>query len=144
MAKITLKQRKEKLAGVLAENEGKVLDAATIEAIKATLGGTGAVSHKTNENGEVFCNYFGQFLPAEKFAVKEGGKFESMSIEGKKLFRTQKSMINRASSEVLKQFRAKEISAEDMEKLLAAIETNSSHRFPMGTESIPTDYPFSV
>jgi len=144
MAKITLKDRKEKLAGVLAENEGKVLDSALIAAIKATLGGAGAVSTKTNENGEVFCNYFGAFLPAEAFTAKEGGKFESMSTEGKKLFRTQKSMVNKASSEVLKQFRAKEISADEMEKLLATIEANSAHRFPAGTEAIPADYPFAV
>lgn len=144
MAKLTLKERKEKLAGVLAENEGKVLDAALIVAIKATLGGNGVPSTKTNENGEVFCNYFQTFLPAEAFTAKEGGKFESMSTEGKKLFRTQKSMINKASGEVLKQFRAKEITAEEMEKLLATIETNSAHRFPVGTESIPADYPFAV
>lgn len=144
MAKITLKQRKEKLAGVLTENEGKVLDAKLIADIKATLGGAGVVSTKTNENGEVFCNYFGAFLPAEAFTAKEGGKFESMSTEGKKLFRTQKSMVNKASSEVLKQFRAKEISADEMEKLLATIEANSAHRFPAGTEAIPADYPFAV
>lgn len=144
MAKISLKERKEKLAGVLAENTGKVLDEALIATIKATMGGNGVTSTKTNEAGEVFCNYFQEFMPADSFNTKAEGKFESMSIEGKKLYRTQKSMVNKASSEVLKQFRAKEISATEMEKLLADIEANSNHRFPKGTDSIPVDYPFSV
>lgn len=144
MAKVTMKERKGKLAEVLAG----LVEAGTItEEISANIsgifGGQGT-STKTNEAGEVFCTYFQAYLPAEEFAVSAKGKIDSMSKEGKKLHRTQKSMVNRATSEVLKQFRSKDISAVEMEELLSTIDTNAAHRYPQGTEAVTTDYPFSV
>lgn len=143
MAKVTLKERKEKLASLLAENEGETLDAELTQKIQDIFG-SGNTSAKTNEKGEVFCNYFQEYLPADDFAVSTKGKIDSMSKEGKRLHRTQKSLINKATSEIIKQFRAKEITADEMEKLLASVEKNSGHRYPAGTESIPADYPFTV
>lgn len=144
MAKVTMKERKENLAAVLTENEGQVLDAGLIEKIKGVFGSAAAVSKKVDENGNVYCTYFGEYLPADEFATNNKGKLDSMCGEGKKLHRTQKSMVNKASTEVLKQYRAGDIEASEMDSLLSTIEANASHKFPRGTETIPADYPFSV
>jgi len=143
MAKVTLKERKDKLGAVLTANEGNVLDAALIATIQGVFV-SAPTSNKTNESGEVHCTYFNAYLPADQFNVNTKGKTDSMSIEGKKLHRTQKSMVNRATSEVLKQFRSKDITSAEMEELLSSIEANAAHKFPMGTEAIPADYPFSL
>ena len=144
MAKVTMKERKEKLAALLVAlvaSEAVTQDAA--DSING-LFGSQVVSTKINDKGEVFCTYFQTYLPADQFHTSGKGKIDSMSIEGKKLYRTQKSMVNKANSEVLKGFRSKDISAEEMEKLLADIEANAGHRYPQGTESINPDYPFTV
>ena len=143
MAKVTMKERKENLAALLAENEGNELDSNLIGKITGVFGSQ-SVSNKINEAGEVFCTYFGEYLPADDFHTSAKGKIDSMSLAGKKLHRTQKSMVNKATSEVLKQFRAKEISSTEMEELLSTIDENAAHKFPLGTETISTDYPFSV
>jgi len=144
MAKVTLKERKENLAKVLegAVKAGEISKELSQEI--TDIFGSSAVSTKINAEGEVYCNYFKEYLPKEDFHVSEKGKIDSMSLEGKRLNRTQKSMINKATNEVLKQFRAKDITAEEMEELLATIDENAGHRFPIGTESVTTDYPFSV
>lgn len=138
-----MKERKENLSALLTENEGKELTVELIASINGVFGSQ-VVSNKVNEDGEVFCTYFQTYLPAEDFHTSAKGKVDSMSLAGKKLHRTQKSMVNKATSEVLKQFRAKEINAVEMEELLASIESNSGHKFPIGTDAISTDYPFSV
>jgi hypothetical protein len=143
MAKVTMKERKENLASLLAENEGNELTPELIESITGIFGSS-KTSTKTDENGNVFCNYFQVYMPAEEFNVSKKGKIDSMSKEGKKLYRTQKSMVNKATSEILKQFRAKEITAGEMQKLLAIVDQNADHRFPVGTTSIPTEYPFET
>jgi tryptophanyl-tRNA synthetase len=143
MAKVTMKERKEKLAELLEANLGAELTEELATEIKGVFGSQHQ-STKTNENGEVFCNYFQTYLPAEEFAVSKKGKLDSMSKEGKRLFRTQKSMVSKATAEVLKQFRAKEISAAEMEELLATIDENAKYRYPQGTESVPANYPFEV
>ncbi len=143
MAKVTMKERKEKLAALLAENEGAELTAELATSIKGIFGST-ATSNKVNENGEVHCTYFDTYLPAEEFGTSKSGKIDSMSKEGKRLYRTQKSMVNKATAEVLKQFRAKDISAAEMEELLSTIDENAGHRYLPGTDTIPEDYPFSV
>ena len=144
MAKVTMKERKENLAKVL----NGAIEAGTITAEFANeitaVFGTQSVSTKVNDEGQVFCTYFGIYLPAEDFHTSAKGKIDSMSLAGKKLHRTQKSMVNKATNEVLKQFRAKEISAEEMEELLSTIDANAAHKFDIGTESISTDYPFSI
>jgi tryptophanyl-tRNA synthetase len=143
MAKVTMKQRKEKLAEVLEANAGAELTDELMAEIKGIFGGSGT-SNKVNGKGEVHCNYFDVYLPAEEFAVSNKGKIDSMSKEGKRLYRTQKSMVNKATAEVLKQFRSKDITAAEMEELLSTIDANAGHRYPQGTEAIPTEYPFSV
>jgi hypothetical protein len=144
MAKITLKDRKEKLALILAANLGAVLTADLVETIKGSLGGAGHVSTKVNESGEIFCNYFGIYMPAEAFDRSKKDKLDSMSREGKKLFRTQKAMVNKANAEVLRQFKEKGISADEMAAILGTIEKNAGHRYPAGTESISASYPYEV
>jgi len=143
MAKVTLKMRKETLAELLAENVGAELTAELTAKITGIFGG-GHTSNKINEDGEIHCTYFDVYMPAEEFAVSAKGKIDSMSKEGKKLHRTQKSMTNKATTEVLKQFRAKEIDAAEMEELLSTIDANAGHRYPQGTASINTDFPFAV
>ena len=143
MAKVTMKERKDKLAALLADNEGAELTADLITSIKGVFGSQ-AVSKKIDADGNVYCNYFGEYLPEDEFAVSSKGKIDSMCKEGKKLHRTQKSMVNKASNEVVKQFRSNDIDATEMAELLAAIEANSDHKFAKGTTSIPEDYPFSV
>ena len=139
-----MKQKKERLAEVLNDAlEAKTITAELADTITGIFGSK-SNTNKVNENGEVFCNYFGKYLPAEDFHVSAKGKIDSMSIAGKRLYRTQKSMVNKATNEVLKQFRAKEINAAEMEELLAVIDANAGHKYPIGTKSIPTDYPFSV
>jgi hypothetical protein len=144
MAKVSLKERKEKLGLILAGFvEAGVLTEAQSAEISGVFGSQ-AVSTKVNEEGLVFCNYFGKYMPAEAFHTSTKGKIDSMSIEGKKLHRTQKSMVNKANNEVLKQYRAGEITAEEMDTLLKAIEKNAGHKFPEGTAAINADYPFEV
>lgn len=143
MAKVTMKEKKERLAKILdgAVEEGKI-ERELANEIMGVFGSTS--STKINEEGLVYCTYFGEYLPKEEFHVSAKGKIDSMSIAGKRLHRVQKSMVNKATSEVLKQFRAKEISSDEMEELLNTIDANANHKFPIGTESIPTDYPFSL
>jgi hypothetical protein len=144
MAKVTMKQKKERLAEVLNDAlEAKTITAELADTITGIFGSQSNTT-KVNEDGQVFCTYFGEYLPAEDFHTSTKGKIDSMSLAGKRLHRTQKSMVNKATNEVLKQFRAKEINAAEMEELLAAIDANASHKFPIGTESISTDYPFSI
>lgn len=144
MAKVTMKMRKEKLAEVLKEalENGEITEELSNKV--TAIFGSVASSVKVNDNGEIFCNYFGMYLPADQFHVSAKGKIDSMSVEGKRLNRTQKSMVNKATSEVIKQFRDKEISSEEMENLLATIDENTGHKFPVGTATIPNNYPFSM
>ena len=139
-----MKERKENLAKILnGAIEAGAITAELANEITGVFGST-AASTKVNEEGLVYCTYFGEYLPAEDFHTSAKGKIDSMSLAGKKLHRTQKSMVNKATNEVLKQYRAKEIDAAEMEELLNTIDSNANHKFPIGTESISTDYPFSV
>ena len=138
-----MKMRKDNLAALLEANQGAELTAELTAEITGIFGSQ-STSTKTNEAGEVFCTYFNAYLPAEGFHTSAKGKIDSMSLEGKKLHRTQKSLVNKATNEVLKQFRAKDIDAAEMEELLSTIDANAAHKFAIGTESISTDYPFAV
>lgn len=141
--KKTLSTRKTAVQEILTANTGKPLTKELSDKIMAELGSSKAVV-KENAKGEVFCNYFGTYLPKDQFNISEKGKIPSMSTEGQKLARSQKSAVNKATSEVLAQFKAKEISADEMAKLLATIDKNAGHRYPKGTKDIAKDYPFKV
>ena len=145
MAKVTMKEKKEKLAEVLETNLGAELTEELANEIKGIFTASRATaSNKVDENGNIFCTYFGKYLPADEFTIGVNGKISSMSDEGKKLFRKQKSHVNKATSEVMNSFRAGEIASDEMIQLLDKIDANANHRFPKGTEELPENYPYEV
>jgi len=144
MAKVTNKMRKDALAtmiaALLAANE---ISEAAAEQL-GTIFASPNAQPKTDADGNVWCNYFGVYLPAEEFNTNSKGKVDSMSKAGKKLHRAQRSAVNRANNDVISQFRAGEVSAEEMADLLNVIEKNAEHKYPQGTDDIPEDYPLEV
>lgn len=143
MAKVSLKERKTELGALLDASIGSTLTAELAAKINGVFGSQ-PTSNKIDADGNVFCNYFKVYLPEEEFATSKSGKLDSMSKEGKRLHRTQKSMVNKATSEVLKSFKNKEVDSAEMAEILSSIDENSAYRFPQGTDSLPVDYPFSV
>jgi hypothetical protein len=145
MSKVTMKEKKERLAEILEANVGNELTAELAEEIKGIFTAQRqAASNKVDENGNIFCTYFQEYLPADEFTVGKNGKIPSMSDAGKALHRKQKSAVNKAINEVMTQFRAGEITAEDMVKLLDDIDANAKFKFPRGTEELPENYPYEV
>lgn len=137
-----MKEKKDKLAEVLEANMG----AEVTEELAAEITGiftAQKTSTKINEDGEVFCNYFEVYMPSDEFHVSPKGKIDSMSKEGKTLHRAQKSRVNKATTEVLAQFRSGEVTADEMSDLLEKIDANAKVKFEAGTE-LPEDYPFAA
>jgi len=145
MAKTTMKVRKEALAAVLA---GLVtadeLTETNAQKIKDVFGATTSAQPKKDEDGNVWCSYFGVYMPEDEFNVNSKGKIDSMSKSGKKLHRSQRSAVNKANNAIIAQFRAEEIDATEMADLLNDVEKNASYKYPAGTDDIPEDYPFEV
>ncbi len=143
MAKVSMKERKEQLFSILEENVGNELTPELAQEIRGIFE-THRESKKVDENGNVWCSYFEEYLPAEEFKVGKNDKYPSMSEEGKRLHRTQKSMVNRAINEVIKQHREGSIDAQEMADLLKTIDENAKIKFARGTTSIPVNYPYSL
>lgn len=154
MAKVSMKEKKgllgESLAEIITILKAAKVDKEVIQNVKSKVDEAEAIftaaptSVKVNENGEVFCSYFGVYMAEDQFHKSGKGKLDSMCIEGKKLARAQKSLVNKATNEVLRQFRSKEITAEEMDELLSVIETNAKHKFAQGTVVVPSGYPFTL
>ncbi len=86
-------------------------------------------STKVNDDGLVYCSYFGEYLPADEFDKKADGKFRSRSKLGDKLYRATRAYIKKATDKALKDFRDKTISAEELDSTLKLIEQNSKQKF---------------
>ncbi len=145
MAKTTLKMRKEAMATLLATMlNAEEITPANAEKITGVLGASVSAQPKRDEEGNVWCSYFGVYLPETEFNVNSKGKIDSMSKAGKQLHRAQRSAVNKANNGIISQFRSEEISASEMSELLNDVEKNASYKYPQGTDDIPEDYPFEV
>ena len=144
MAKVTISQKKAQLEELVRANIGNELTEELAQEIIGIFKAAQRPSTKVNENGEVYCSYFETYLPADRFKPNSKGKFPSMSIEGKKLATKQKNAVNKAINETMKAFRNKEITADELDQILGTIEKNAEHKFPMGTEELPENYPYSL
>ena len=139
-----MKEKKAALEALVTANIGKKLTEELAQEIVGIFKAQPHVSNKVDENGNVYCTYFEEYLPAEEFKQTKNGKYPSMSIEGKKLATKQKNAVNKAINETMKAFRAKEISADELDNILATIEANAKVKFPKGTEELPKSYPYSL
>jgi len=92
----------------------------------------GGTSTKINENGEVYCNYFGCYFPAEDFATKlskphkttgertEGYKANCKNAE--QILRKIKALKTNCTNQVISAFSAKTITADEMSEHLENID----------------------
>jgi len=138
------KVKLETVKEVLVGNKGKKLDDSVIENIIKEVENSSKINAKVIEkDGKklAFCNYFGEYLPLEEFAVKENGKIPSMSKEGQRLARTQKSLVNKAITSLTAKLRAKEITLDEFNKLMDQVEAARAHKFEKGAV-VPETYPF--
>ena len=139
--KVKLELVKEVLNTVRGQ---KVTDELIAQVAEELNNRSGKVSTKVIEkDGKrlVFCNYFGEYLPEEEFAIKENGKIPSMSKDGQRLARTQKSLINKAITNLTSQLRTKKITLDEFNKLMDKVEAARQMKFKKG-EAIPENYPF--
>lgn len=97
----------------------------------------GGTSTKINKSGEVYCNYFDKYLPADKFSTKlskpnktTGERVEVYKAnckEAETILRKVKSLKLKVTKQATEEFRAKRMSEEKYNKLLddmdKAIET---------------------
>ena len=86
-------------------------------------------STKVNEEGLVYCNYFGTYMDESDFRVKANDKFASMSKLGEQLNKLTKSYIKKATDEALSNFKSKKLSATELDATLEQIEQNSKLKF---------------
>lgn len=81
-------------ASMLKKDQAPVLAELLTTALAAVIGPKtgGGVSDKVNENGEVYCNYFDTYLPADAFNTKTNGKYKANSVEAEKIIRKIKTL----------------------------------------------------
>jgi hypothetical protein len=134
----------ERVQETLVEFKGKALNPEVIKIIVEKLNEVNRASNKVIEkDGKklAFCNYFGEYLPIEEFAVRSNGKVPSMSKEGQRLARTQKSLINKAINSLVEKLRKGEIKQDEFQKLMDKIDAAKAVKFKKG-QAIPETYPF--
>jgi hypothetical protein len=113
--------------------DAAVADALT-EAITKVLAPKkgGSTSTKVDAEGNVFCNYFQTYLPADHFKTKlskpdsEGNRrevYKANSIEAEQILRKIKNTKAKAEKQLLELFRDKHITAEELDTKLAEVET---------------------
>ena len=105
-------------------------------------------STKMNDNGEVYCNYFGEYLPADEFNTKLGkpNKTTGERIEGYKanckeaevILRKIKTTKANYNKQVMANFMDKTITAGEMELFLNNLEAAFAGDNYVNIEQIPT------
>lgn len=96
----------ERIAEVTNTKELKFTKA-QIEAIAAALlpQRNGGNSHdKVNEAGLVYCNYFNEYLPSDKFKKTPQDKWPPMSIDGTKLRQKSLTLDKQMNKEISEAF----------------------------------------
>ena len=117
-----------------------------IAAILAPKSG-GGTSTKVNDDGEVYCNYFETYMPADEFNTKLGkaNKDTGVRVEGYKanckdaeaILRKIKSLRAMVSRQVTINFMDKTITADEMEAILARMDDMLSAQI-LVLEEVPT------
>jgi len=155
--KLTKSQTWEKLQGILNTtimdntkvkkgNDIKLIEEleAALAFLRPSTGGNN--STKINENGEVYCNYFGKYLPATEFATKLGkpnkitGKrnevYKANCKAAEQIIRKVKALKNNCTKQVLTAFSSKLIDADEMQEHLANIDEACDSKYN-SIEEIP-------
>ena len=83
----------------------------------------GGSSTKMNEDGEVYCNYFDAYFPADSFNTKTSSKtgkesYKANCIDAEIIIRKIKSLRSKVEKQVMDNFMDKTIDAETMTKYL--------------------------
>ena len=99
----------------------------------------GSSSTKINDKGEVFCNYFQEYLPAEEFATKLSKPdaqtgvrkevYKANCIRAEKILRKLKNVKAKVISQTTKEFRNKHISEDEFNKVMDALEASIDARY---------------
>lgn len=113
--------KKDKMDEMLTE----MIAALTLKFSPKKGGGT---SNKINKNGEVYCNYFDKYLPADKFGTKQSkpnkitgervGVYKANCKEAEAIIRKVKALKLKVTKQATEEFRNKRISEEKYNKLL--------------------------
>lgn len=164
MAKVTMKERKESLIKEVAQlqevitglvgtkvndEEVKTLNTRLDKLITIIAPGVGhSAVEKIDADGNVFCTYFGTYLPADKFATKKNKKgeetYKSMSKIGEKLHKAANRAIHNAEIEVVAQMRAGDITTEEANSLFDKIDSAKDYKAEIGTTELPADFPYAL
>lgn len=106
-----------------------------------------AQSTKTNEAGEVYCNYFQHYFEAKHFNTKLGKPdkvtgvrtegYKANSIAAEVILRKVKSLKAMVSRQVTVNFMDKTITADEMQDILTRLDTMTAERFTDPRE-VPT------
>jgi len=133
----TLKKGKEELI------ESELVNALSF--LKPKQGG--GTSSKINENGEVYCNYFKRYLPAEEIntklskADKTTGErhtvYKANCKEAETILRKIKVLRYNVEKQAIENFKDKTINSEQMEEILNTLEDKLSGKI-MSVEDVPT------
>ena len=88
----------------------------------------GGVSDKVVD-GQVYCNYFDKYFPAEDFNKKTNGKFKANSIEAEKILRKLKNLRSSVERGATAQLRAKEITQAKWFEIMEALDRFTARKF---------------
>ncbi len=89
---------------------------ALMEALKPQKNG-GSANIKVNEDGDVFCNYYNEYLSPELFKKTPNDKYPPMSINGTKLRQKSLTLDKQMNKEISEAFLSgKTINKEDLIK----------------------------
>ena len=107
----------------------------------------GGTSTKVNDEGQVFCNYFQVYMPADSFNTKLGKPnkdtgertegYKANCITAEVILRKIKSLKAMVSRQVTINFMDKTIDADEMEAILGRLDTMTEPQFN-NAEEIPT------
>lgn len=107
----------------------------------------GGTSTKVNEAGEVYCNYFADYFPADSFATKmskadkETGErhevYKANSIRAEKILRAIKSMRARVDRMISVGIRERAINGADATAILDVTDVLLSKKF-VSIDEVPT------
>ncbi len=96
---------------------------ALAEALKPQKNG-GSANIKINEDGDVFCNYYNEYLNSELFKKTPQGKYPPMSINGTKLRQKSLTLDKQMNKEISAAFiNGTEINKEDLIKKYADLKS---------------------
>lgn len=81
------------------------------------------------QDGQVYCNYFEKYMPAELFDMNSRDKYRSASKEGLRLIRQRKTLHARAEKLLLAGVKTKAIDADTFDHLYSRMEELMAEKY---------------